>query len=69
MHTVGLEQRVWEGRDDEHVGDGGLVVDAIERLHDGVVPSDEPKGDPTLHWWQQEYLKGIYTTLKVDRAE
>jgi hypothetical protein len=34
MNAVRLEHWVREGRDDEHVGDVWLVVDAVERLHD-----------------------------------
>ncbi len=49
MHTVSFELRVWEGGNDEHVRNVGLMVDAVEDHHDGIVPSDEPEGHTALH--------------------
>jgi len=57
VDTVRLELRVWKGGYDEDVRDVGLVVDAVECHHDGIIPPNEPERDSTLHRWQEKHLE------------
>jgi hypothetical protein len=57
VDTVRLELGVWKRGYDEDIRDVGLVVDAVERHHDGVIPPNEPERDSTLHGWKEKHLE------------
>jgi hypothetical protein len=45
VYAVGLEYRIRKGGQDVDVGDGRLVINAVEGDHDQVVPMHKPKWD------------------------
>ncbi len=63
MNTIGLELWVGKQRQDEDIGDAGLVENAVEGHQDGIIPSDIPKWHATKNGWLNEYLQ--YRTWDV----